>query len=176
MDFEKEVNELILSRRFKFKDWGAEAKKFVPDVAPGVYLVWKDDKLIYAGMSGKKLTSESIKEARDKISERKKAGKNVTMEQRKGLFKRLNSHASGRLSGDQFCVYVANRYIAPEISVKERKALKLGVLTFDDLAKKFIEAHFEYSFIETESGEKAMKLEKEILDGNTELQKPYLNS
>jgi len=54
---------------------------------------------LYCGMSGR-----SIENAR-------KAGK-----KKYGLITRLNSHASGRLSGDQFCVYVANRLVIPSIT------------------------------------------------------------
>lgn len=32
-----------------------------------------------------------------------------------GLLTRLASHASGRLSGNQFCVYVANRLVIPSL-------------------------------------------------------------
>jgi len=36
--------------------------------------------------------------------------KTKTLPKKYGLVTRLNSHASGRLSGDQLCVYVANRF------------------------------------------------------------------
>jgi hypothetical protein len=51
-------------------------------------------KKIYCGMSGREFE--------------KAAGK-----VKYGLFTRLASHASGRLSGDQFCVYIANRFVVP---------------------------------------------------------------
>src|SRR5215471_5620178 len=36
-----------------------------------------------------------------------------------GLYTRLHSHASGRRSGDQFCVYVADRLVLPSLSQEE---------------------------------------------------------
>ena len=36
-----------------------------------------------------------------------------------GLVTRLHSHASGRLSGDQFCVYVANRLVIPSLKPED---------------------------------------------------------
>ena len=51
----------------------------VPKGQPGVYLIYLGDRWIYIGMSFKNLQS------------------------------RLNQHARGRRSGDQFCVYVSDR-------------------------------------------------------------------
>ena len=63
-------------------------------VSAGVYVVWQGDLLIYAGMSGRQIE--------------KNLGK-----KKYGLITRLDSHAKGRLSGDQFNVYVANRLVVP---------------------------------------------------------------
>jgi hypothetical protein len=68
----------------------------VPKVAAGVYSVWENGRLIYVGMSGRGLAAEDI----DAPDEPVKA---------KGLWTRLDSHASGRKSGDQFCVYICDR-------------------------------------------------------------------
>jgi hypothetical protein len=38
---------------------------------------------------------------------------------RKGLLDRLNRHASGRRSGDQFCVYVFDRLLLPTLTASE---------------------------------------------------------
>ena len=51
----------------------------MPKGQPGVYLIYQGNRWIYIGMSFKNLQS------------------------------RLNQHASGRRSGDQFCVYVSDR-------------------------------------------------------------------
>lgn len=75
----------LFSPRRRFSDW---PNADVPTVAAGVYVIWEAETLIYAGMCGRELEKASDK-------------------QRYGLVTRLHSHASGRLSGDQFCVYVA---------------------------------------------------------------------
>ena len=79
------------SRRHRFSDWpNAE----VPAIAVGVYVVWYGEILIYCGNLGPKF-EKAATAGRVKL----------------GLVTRLASHASGRLSGDQFCVYVANRLV-----------------------------------------------------------------
>ena len=83
------ASTIVFSKRYPFADW---PNREIPLVAAGVYAIWHNDTLIYCGMSGRK------------ISKAQTAGKT-----RYGLTTRLASHASGRLSGDQFCVYVANR-------------------------------------------------------------------
>ena len=81
----------LFSERYWFRDW---PNPTVPAVVAGVYVVWQGDQLIYAGMSGRQIE--------------KKLGK-----KKYGLVTRLDSHAKGRLSGDQFNVYVANRLVIP---------------------------------------------------------------
>lgn len=83
----------LFSPRFRFASW---PNLSVPAVAAGVYAIWKDGELIYCGMSGREIDSKG-----------KAAPKKY------GFVTPLNSHASGRLSGDQFCVYVANRFVIP---------------------------------------------------------------
>ena len=71
-------------------------------VAAGVYSIWHNENLIYCGMSGREIEKPQ--------NQSKK---------KYGIYNRLNSHASGRLSGDQFCVYVANRLVIPELDHKD---------------------------------------------------------
>jgi hypothetical protein len=82
----------------RFRDWPND---LVPKRAAGVYTVWESDRLLYVGMSGRAMTAEDLE-----VSE---GGRVVA----KGLWTRLNSHASGRRSGDQFCVYVGDRFVVP---------------------------------------------------------------
>ena len=97
------------SRRYKFSDWpNAE----VPSVTAGVYVVWDGQALLYCGMSGRAFEKASTT-ARVKI----------------GLVTRLASHASGRLSGDQFCVYIANRLVIPTLTHEQLARFATGELT-----------------------------------------------
>jgi hypothetical protein len=41
-----------------------------------------------------------------------------------GLASRLRSHASGRRSGDQFCGYVADQYVLPELTPERARLLR----------------------------------------------------
>jgi hypothetical protein len=75
---------------YPFSDWLNSA---VPTFGAGVYTIWhKDGRFIYVGMSGRGITADTNH-------------RNTPQ----GIYTRLQSHASGRRSGDQFCVYVADR-------------------------------------------------------------------
>jgi hypothetical protein len=79
------------TRRYRFADW---PNPDVPVAAAGVYAIWRREELIYCGMSGRSILAGS------ELPNRKH-----------GLITRLQSHASGRLSGDQFCVYVDRKSV-----------------------------------------------------------------
>ncbi len=96
------VSEIDSSKRFWFRDWPNEQ---IPRWARGVYVVWDGGALIYCGMSGKQLE--------DKI---KDIGQGRARDRPLGMRNWLAAHAAGRLSGDQFCVYVANRIVIPAIT------------------------------------------------------------
>ena len=70
-------------------------------VAVGVYAVWDGDALIYCGMLGRGFEKALGGKARLRLTTR------------------LASHASGRLSGDQFRVYVANRLVIPGLTPEQ---------------------------------------------------------
>ena len=89
------------SGRYWFRDWPNPA---IPAVAAGVYVVLRGCELIYAGMSGKDIEKNQHKRMY-------------------GLVKRLGQHTSGRLSGDQMNVYVANRFVVPEIDAAQQASL-----------------------------------------------------
>jgi hypothetical protein len=86
----------LFCQRVAFQDW---PNSEIPWLAAGVYVIWHEDQFIYYGISG-------LEVQRHKFSNSKK---------KYGLVTRLASHASGRLSGDQFCVYVANSLAIPDL-------------------------------------------------------------
>ena len=143
------------SRRFKFSDWPNSA---VPFVAAGIYAIWASETLVYCGMSGRQFDSS--------LASKKK---------RHGLYTRLASHASGRLSGDQFCVYVANRFVIPSISPDMLPRFADGSLRLDELTRRYIHDMFEYQFVCVDSGAEAYRIEAECRSGLTFGVKPYLN-
>ena len=143
------------SRRHKFSDW---PNSEVPAVAAGVYAVWDGEVLIYCGMSGREF---------EKIVESKRV--------RYGLVTRLASHVSGRLSGDQFCVYVANRLVIPSLKPEQLAKFATGELSLDSLTKSYINERLEYQFAFVESSAEAYALEKRCREGVTFGVKPLLN-
>ena len=142
-----------------FADWPHES---VPRIAAGVYTIWEDTTLIYVGMAGRGLTAENIAAP----DEPRKA---------KGLWSRLNSHASGRRSGDQFCVYVCDRFVVPRLLPNQQAEIGAGDLSLDKLTRQYIHDHFSYRYVETEDGSQALALEREIQAGALGAGKPFLN-
>lgn len=111
------------SQRFPFWAWPNHS---IPSVAAGVYVIWKDAELVYRGMSGREIDS-----------------KGKTSPKRYRLITGLNSHASGRLSGDQFCVCVANRFVIPSLMPEDLPLFEGGALTLDVQTKTFIHEHLD---------------------------------
>jgi hypothetical protein len=146
---------LEFSRRHKFADW---PNPEVPAVAAGVYAVWKDETLIYCGMSGREL-EKATSSARVKF----------------GLITRLTSHVSGRLSGDQFCVYVACRYVLPSLTQEQLAMFVTGEANLDSLTRAYIKERLEYQFAPVASSKEAYALEKRCREGVTFGVKPILN-
>ena len=149
------MNRDQLTSRFPFPDW---PNPEVPAVAAGVYAIWKDEELIYCGMSGREIDSKG-----------KAAPKKY------GLVTRLNSHASGRLSGDQFCVYMANRFVIPSLKAEELPLFESGTHTLDARTKTFIHDHLTYAYALVETAAAAYELERAARRGDVFGAKPYLN-
>jgi hypothetical protein len=143
------------SEGHKFSDW---PNVTVPVLAAGVYAIWDGQALIYCGMSGRELEKAQS-------SQRKKYG----------LITRLASHASGRLSGDQFCVYVANRLVIPSLQAEQLNKFASGELTLDRLTRTYIHDRFDYQFAIVDSSKQAYELEMKARQGFVFGSKPLLN-
>ena len=143
------------SQRHRFTDWPNAA---VPAVAAGVYAVWEGDALVYCGMSGRAF-EKAVAASKGKL----------------GLVTRLASHASGRLSGDQFCVYVANRLVIPSLKAEQLAKFSTGELTLDALTKAYINGRLEYQFALVGSSAEAYALERACRNGSVFGVKPLLN-
>jgi hypothetical protein len=139
----------------RFSEW---PNREIPQVAAGVYAIWRDTgQLIYVGMSGKGI--EAVTAARTRF----------------GLYTRLNSHASGRLSGDQFCVYVANRLVVPDLKPDQLTRFANGELNLDTLTKAYVRQHFSYSYVLVDTTAQAFALERDAQRGGVLGDKPLLN-
>jgi len=113
----------------------------------GVYSVWRGPAFIYVGMSCRGMTEEDVERHRMARSDR-------------GLATRLASHASGRRSGDQFCVYVADRPVLPLLTHDEVIEIAAGQLSFDSKVKDFISRELACRFVVVEDAETAFRVEQ----------------
>jgi len=119
---------------------------YVPKGKPGVYIIYHEDRWIYIGMSFKNLQS------------------------------RLNQHASGRRSGDQFCVYVGDRLVMSKLSIDQMKGVFSGEYSLDDAIKKFVRSQLSYRYFVVVDNPTARALEKHGLDIAKGLGAELLNS
>jgi hypothetical protein len=142
----------------KFADW-PDAR--VPRRAAGVYTIWRQGSLLYAGMSGRGARIEDLSVGR--------GGKAV------GLWTRLNSHASGRRSGDQFNVYICDRFIIPTLTRDQQQAIAVGQLLLDHLTRDFIRENLTYRYIVCQDGTEALQIERHVRTGQLPAGRPYLN-
>jgi hypothetical protein len=154
------VQELEAGPPHRFQDWPNDQ---VPRRAAGVYTVWDGERLLYVGMSGRAMTAEDLEVS---------AGGRVVA---KGLWTRLNAHSSGRRSGDQFCVYVCDRFVVPALTPSQQHQLAAGGLSLDNLTRSFVHDRLAYRFVVTADGAEAARLEAEVRRGALSVGRPYLN-
>ena len=133
-ELEALVTSLESGTVYRFADWPLE--KLRADGKPGVYTVWRGDDFIYVGISWK--------------------------EGSKGLFGRLASHASGRRSGDQFCIYVCDLFIVPTLTPEEQRFIAQKELRLDTLTRDFVREHLTFRSVHTPTGAEARAVETHI--------------
>lgn len=145
----------------RFADWPSAD---VPNLRAGVYTIWDDaGSLIYVGMAGKGLVADPPYSPPDGLL------------RRRGLLDRLHSHASGRRSGDQFCMYVFDRLVLPELTPGEISAAASATLSLDARVRDYIRGHLSYRFAVTADGVTALATERAVRRGGLTGRKPLLN-
>jgi hypothetical protein len=150
------ANDLSNGPAYLFADWPNIA---VPTFGAGVYTIWhKDGRFIYVGMSGRGITMETRR-------------RNT----HQGIYTRLQSHASGRRSGDQFCVYVADRLVLPALSQDDITAIASGLHQMDAFVRRYIHENLCYRFVILPDGAAAFSIEAAIKGGEWEHARPFLN-
>jgi hypothetical protein len=154
------VDELASGPLFSFADWPND---LVPRRAVGVYTIWRADDFIYVGMSGRGAQREDFV-----------AGPGQPA-QAKGLWTRLNSHASGRRSGDQFNIYICDRFIVPILTPAQQRQIGQGDLLLDQLTRSYIREHLSYRFAVYADGTEALAVEHAVRGGALPATRPYLN-
>lgn len=151
------LNALQRGTLYRFSDW---PNPEIPNGRAGVYTVWDGDLFIYVGMAGRGMKIPTEHDGAAKAPP--------------GLRGRLNSHASGRRSGDQFCLYVFDRLVLHTLSDSDRVAAAQGSLSLDRATKVFIHDRFSYRYGYTQDGASALAVEHQIRRGAFG-QKPMLN-
>jgi hypothetical protein len=147
---------LGLGESYSFADW---PNPNVPRFGAGVYTVWHHDgQFIYVGMSGRGITDQA-------------AIRNSPL----GLYTRLASHASGRRSGDQFCVYVADRLVLPTLSPTDIEAISSGQHQMDAFVRRYIHQNLRYRFLMVPDGATGYRIEAAIRNGDWVHGRPMLN-
>jgi hypothetical protein len=92
-----------------------------------------------------------------------------------GIYTRLQSHASGRRSGDQFCDHVADRLVLPTLSQDDIRAIASGRHQMDAFVRRYIHENLSYRFVLVPDGSAAYAVEKAIKYGEWEHGSPLLN-
>jgi hypothetical protein len=150
------VTELARGSAYSFSNWPNAS---VPIFGAGVYTIWHNDgRFIYVGMSGRGITTETSR-------------RNTPQ----GIYTRLQSHASGRRSGDQFCVYVADRLVLPTLSQEDITAIASGRHQMDAFVRRYIHENLCYRFVMLPDGAAAYAVETAIKRGEWEHGLPFLN-
>lgn len=94
---------------------------------------------------------------------------------RKGLWDRLRTHASGLRSGDQFCVYVADRIVLPMLTPEELEAVAAGTFSIDRRVRSYVAEHLAFRWVETPDAETTRAIEVMLRRGQWEHGRPFLN-
>jgi hypothetical protein len=150
------ITELTHCAACSFASWPNSA---VPTFGAGVYTIWHNDgRFIYVGMTGRGITAETNR-------------RNTPQ----GIYTRLQSHASGRRSSDQFCVYVADRLVLPILSQEDITAIASGRHQMDAFVRRYIHENLFYRFVMMPDGAAAYALEAAIKSGAWEHGRPLLN-
>ena len=150
------IHDLTKGKPYKFSDW---PNSELPDVAIGMYTIWKGDLFAYVGISGTAVKEEDYQ-------------KNII----KGLKKRLKAHRSGGIGGDKFCVLVFERFISKELTLEDLEKMSRKELFLRVLNRNFIRNNLTYRFTILDSKENLMEYENFIKKGGiVSLGKPFLN-
>ena len=148
------MKDLVQGNLQQFSDW---PKTSVEKGPPGVYTIWNGGEFLYVGISWREPG-------------------NTVSGTSKGLWGRLDSHASGRRSGDQFCIYICDRFVLRKLGADEIQEVAKGRLSLDVLTKTFIRENLSYRYLVTNNGRNAREIESEIRRNGLEaFGQPLLN-
>jgi hypothetical protein len=157
--YQAEFHALESGPLYRFRDW---PNSIVPNVSIGVYTIWRDKSLVYVGMSGRQFSrTETVESSQPRG--------------RKGLSTRLKSHAGGQRSGNQFCVYVGDRFVLATLSQEQIAGIAAGSVYLDELIRDFIRDELAYRFVVLPTASQAFDLEARVKAGALKAGPPLLN-
>ena len=134
-----------------FADWPV---RDIPATGSVVYTIWnRAGAFLYVGMAGRSATASA---------------------QSKGPFGRLESHASGRRSGDPFCLDVCDRFVLPRVHNRIAEIAE-GRLSLDALTREYIRSELGFRFIAMPSPAEAFVIERALRRGDWSAGWPILN-
>lgn len=116
----------------------------VPNGVAGAYTIFDGARFLYVGIAGRSGAATSEKSRRT------------------GLLGRLDSHASGRRSGDQFCVYVFDRLVLPTMTADGIRRAAHGEPICDALVRAYVRERLSYRFVTMSTYAEAQKIEAEL--------------
>jgi hypothetical protein len=126
----------------------------IPAFGSILYTIWKDgDEFIYVGIGGIRGTKVEDRNPRSRIIQ----------------------HWQGMRSGDQFCIYVQDHFVLPQL-VNKQYTPQNGQI--DRLVRQYIHDHLSYAYVidQTPEGNKRVRdYERQIQQGAWRGIKPLLN-
>lgn len=153
-DYFREIASLF-DEESSLLPFSSESADKIPEFGSILYAVFLDKtEFIYIGIGGV-------------------AGKTVTDRKPRS---RIKQHIQGNRSGDQFCIYIQDFYVIPQLIGKKYTPQK-GHL--DKLVKSFIQSRLSFRFLAFQTDDSSQivrKLEREIQAGQYHNRLPTLNS
>ena len=135
-----------------------DCKNHIPEYGSLVYTVWNPaEEFIYVGIGGTGQKPDTPLEDRNPRS-------------------RISQHSQGRRSGDQFCIYVHDFFVLPQLIASGEYEPERGYL--DRLTKEYIHEHLRYRFkvFQTEDSVQIVRhLETALKKGAFGFPPPFLN-
>ena len=153
---DQHVTELSHGALHPFSSWPNPS---VPTFGAGVYSIWHSDgRFIYVSMSGRGIAATTPRRNKPQ-----------------GIYTRLHSHAMGRRSGDQFCVYIADRFVLPTLSKEDITAIATGRHQMDAFVRRYIHENLSYRFVMLPDAARAFAVEAKLKSGEWAYGRPLLN-
>ena len=78
-------------------------------------------------------------------------------------------------AGDQFNIYICDRFIVPALTSAQQRDIGAGRLLLDQMTRNYIREHLGYRFAVYADGTEALAVERAVRSGAIPAGQPYLN-